>query len=106
MTKQIAVNVQILDTRTRKSWALILIDCPDLNIYIKDWFHLCTFDQEHVAVGYAFTIKSAGLATAEELAGILCNLGDLVIEHYFFKNQAGFIIDRFKELDTTSNYTS
>jgi hypothetical protein len=96
----IPVFLDILDTRTRKSWAFARISIPMLGIEIEDWFHLCTFNQDTIRTGYGFTPKSMGTASHQQLVAMLKLVSDLVVEAYFYREN-GTTIDRFGELDTT-----
>lgn len=95
--------IQILDTRSRKSWAYIELTCPSLGIHIRDWVHLYTPDNEFIGVGYGFSTESRGTACDEQSIQLLSMVSNVAIEHYFYMEN-GKIVDRFGELDTHGRF--
>jgi hypothetical protein len=96
--ENIPMKIAVGDTRTRRSWGLVYVSAPLLQIEINDWFHFCSFDGEFIATGYGFTADNRGTATDAQLTEVLQRISNVAIEMYVYR-AGNKIIDRFGELD-------
>ena len=100
----------ILDDNSRRSWILLDVKFPFLEISFQDWFHVSCPDGENLLLDYAFTPATRGIATDKQLVALLNKLTKVAITAYIFLKPLpsgnAVLIDRFHELDIKSHYTN